>query len=166
MGTNASNPEDNFGLLHQDFTPRPSYAAFTRAMQAEGGAGTQPAPTGTETTPTTTETTRGSPKPNKKKARSARLRYRRRSAPSRLLLVLRRVGKGVVARGVARRRSLVDIHVTCPSAGRAVTVSRLVVRASARGHFRHRVGFAGRLRGCEVVASAAGARAAKTIRLR
>jgi hypothetical protein len=38
MGTNASNPEDNFGLLHQDFTPRPSYAAFTRAMQAEGGA--------------------------------------------------------------------------------------------------------------------------------
>jgi polysaccharide biosynthesis protein PslG len=36
METNASNAEDNFGLLHQDFTPRPSYAAFTRAMQAAG----------------------------------------------------------------------------------------------------------------------------------
>jgi polysaccharide biosynthesis protein PslG len=39
MGTDPSNPEDNFGLLHQNFTPRPSYAAFKRAMQRAGAAG-------------------------------------------------------------------------------------------------------------------------------
>lgn len=37
MGTEPANPEDNFGLLRQDFTPRPAYAAFAAAMQAAPG---------------------------------------------------------------------------------------------------------------------------------
>lgn len=32
MATNPSDPEDNFGMLRQDFTPTPAYAALTRAM--------------------------------------------------------------------------------------------------------------------------------------
>jgi polysaccharide biosynthesis protein PslG len=38
MGVDPSNPEDNFGLLRQDFTPRPAYAAFKAAMEAPAGA--------------------------------------------------------------------------------------------------------------------------------
>jgi exo-beta-1,3-glucanase (GH17 family) len=38
MGVSPSNPEDNFGLLRQDFTPRPAYAAFKAAMEAPAGA--------------------------------------------------------------------------------------------------------------------------------
>lgn len=30
-GTNPASPEDNFGLLHRDFTPKPAYNAFARA---------------------------------------------------------------------------------------------------------------------------------------
>lgn len=32
MATDPSNPEDNFGLLSQNFTPRPAYVAFALAM--------------------------------------------------------------------------------------------------------------------------------------
>jgi hypothetical protein len=32
MGTNLSDPEDNFGLLHNDFTARAAYASFRSAM--------------------------------------------------------------------------------------------------------------------------------------
>jgi hypothetical protein len=32
MAVEPSNPEDNFGLLHANLTPRPSYAAFKTAM--------------------------------------------------------------------------------------------------------------------------------------
>jgi len=39
MGSEPSNPEDNFGLLRQDFTPRPAYAAFAAAMRAAQGGG-------------------------------------------------------------------------------------------------------------------------------
>jgi hypothetical protein len=38
MGSNPADPEDNFGLLHRDFTPRPAYAAFKQAMQGAGGS--------------------------------------------------------------------------------------------------------------------------------
>jgi hypothetical protein len=38
MGVDPSNPEDNFGLLHQDFSPRPAYAAFKAAMLATWSA--------------------------------------------------------------------------------------------------------------------------------
>jgi hypothetical protein len=38
MGTDPSNPEDNFGLLHQNFAARPAYTAFKNAMLAAGGA--------------------------------------------------------------------------------------------------------------------------------
>ncbi len=45
MGTEASNPEDNFGLLRENFSPRPAYAAFAAAMQAAPGMiPTTPAP--------------------------------------------------------------------------------------------------------------------------
>jgi polysaccharide biosynthesis protein PslG len=37
MGTEASNAEDNFGLLRENFAPRPAYAAFAAAMQAVPG---------------------------------------------------------------------------------------------------------------------------------
>jgi len=37
METDPANPEDNFGLLRQNFEPRPAYAAFTAAMQAPAG---------------------------------------------------------------------------------------------------------------------------------
>lgn len=37
MGTEPANPEDNFGLLRQNFTPRPAYAAFAAAMHAAPG---------------------------------------------------------------------------------------------------------------------------------
>ena len=37
MGSDPSNPEDNFGLLRENFTPRPAYAAFAAAMQDAPG---------------------------------------------------------------------------------------------------------------------------------
>lgn len=37
MGSEASNPEDNFGLLHQNFTASPAYNAFQTAMRAAPG---------------------------------------------------------------------------------------------------------------------------------
>jgi hypothetical protein len=35
MATDPTNPEDNFGLLHQDLTPRPAYNAFSRALHSQ-----------------------------------------------------------------------------------------------------------------------------------
>lgn len=75
MGTNLSNPEDNFGLVHNDFTARPAYASFRSAMAAASsststtpvespagstGSTTTPveSPTGSTTT-TTGSTSRG-----------------------------------------------------------------------------------------------------------
>jgi hypothetical protein len=40
MGTDPSNPEDNFGLLRQNFTARPAYTAFKNAMLADASAPT------------------------------------------------------------------------------------------------------------------------------
>jgi hypothetical protein len=37
MATDPSNSEDNFGIVRQDFTPRPSYTALTKAMQTDAG---------------------------------------------------------------------------------------------------------------------------------
>ncbi|HWX44322.1 MAG TPA: family 1 glycosylhydrolase [Solirubrobacteraceae bacterium] len=37
MGSEPANPEDNFGLVRQNFTPRAAYTAFTAAMQAPPG---------------------------------------------------------------------------------------------------------------------------------
>lgn len=34
MGTNAADPEDNFGMLRQDFSQTPAYAALQRAMHS------------------------------------------------------------------------------------------------------------------------------------
>jgi hypothetical protein len=33
MGVEPSNPEQNFGLLHANLAPRPSYTAFRTAMR-------------------------------------------------------------------------------------------------------------------------------------
>jgi polysaccharide biosynthesis protein PslG len=43
METNASDPEDNFGMLRQNFSPTPAYAALKAAMQV--APGTAPPPT-------------------------------------------------------------------------------------------------------------------------
>ena len=58
MATDPTNPEDNFGLLEQNFTPRPSYAAFTAAMAASRAAvsGSAGGTTGTSSTATSTST--------------------------------------------------------------------------------------------------------------
>ncbi len=37
LGSEPADPEDNFGLLRQNFTPTPAYAAFAAAMQAAPG---------------------------------------------------------------------------------------------------------------------------------
>jgi polysaccharide biosynthesis protein PslG len=42
-GTDPTDREDQFGLLHRDFTPKPAYAAFARAL-AEAPDTRQPAP--------------------------------------------------------------------------------------------------------------------------
>jgi len=42
METNASDPEDNFGMLRQNFTPTPAYAALKAAMQVAPGAAPPP----------------------------------------------------------------------------------------------------------------------------
>jgi polysaccharide biosynthesis protein PslG len=42
METNASDPEDNFGLLRQNFAPTPAYAAFKAAMQVAPGTAPDP----------------------------------------------------------------------------------------------------------------------------
>jgi hypothetical protein len=61
MGSDPSNPEDNFGLLEQDFTPRPAYAAFAAAMAADQAGGTvsgsAPASTASTSTAGTSSTT-------------------------------------------------------------------------------------------------------------
>jgi hypothetical protein len=38
METNSSDPEDNFGMLRQNFAPTPGYAALKAAMQVRPGA--------------------------------------------------------------------------------------------------------------------------------
>jgi polysaccharide biosynthesis protein PslG len=42
METNAADPEDNFGMLRQDFTPTPAYAALKAAMQVVPGTAQDP----------------------------------------------------------------------------------------------------------------------------
>lgn len=44
METNPADPEDNFGMLHQNFQPTPAYAALKAAMQAPsaGSGSSQP----------------------------------------------------------------------------------------------------------------------------
>jgi exo-beta-1,3-glucanase (GH17 family) len=37
METNPADPEDNFGMLRQNFTPTPAYAALTAAMHSTAG---------------------------------------------------------------------------------------------------------------------------------
>jgi polysaccharide biosynthesis protein PslG len=44
METNASDPEDNFGMLRQNFSPTPAYAALKAAMQVAPGAAPDPPP--------------------------------------------------------------------------------------------------------------------------
>ncbi len=61
MGDDASNAEDNFGLLKRDFTPRPAYAGFAAALARPSAAvaptATRAAMTAATTTTTTTTTT-------------------------------------------------------------------------------------------------------------
>jgi hypothetical protein len=74
-------------------------------------------------------------------------------AQARLTLTLYRFGSTLIARGAARRHARVLIRVLCPVAGRLSTVRHIVTWSSMRGHFRHSVGRAARLRGCVVVGS-------------
>jgi hypothetical protein len=96
MATDPANPEDNFGLLTEDFTPRPAYAAFTAAMSADQtlstgaaatstgtGAGTQTTTAGTGSTTAGTPPTSGSgrshpsPRSSPRRAHAALERARR-----------------------------------------------------------------------------------------
>jgi exo-beta-1,3-glucanase (GH17 family) len=51
METNPSDPEDNFGMLRQNFAPRPAYAALKAAMHAaSSSSGPEPFQAGTPET--------------------------------------------------------------------------------------------------------------------
>lgn len=55
MAVNASDPEDNFGLLRNDFTQRPVYASFRAAMGAPSATvPSEPSPSSASTPPATT----------------------------------------------------------------------------------------------------------------
>jgi polysaccharide biosynthesis protein PslG len=154
MGTDPSNPEDNFGLLHQNFTTRPSYTAFTRAMQADlGGMVTETAPapsppTSTEPTPTPTKSN------NKHKAHNASVITGHATGRKPLRLTLRQVHGRLVASGHTSRHARVTVRVFCPVHGVLAKARRVALRASVRGFFRHELGPASKLRGCEVAVNA------------
>jgi hypothetical protein len=71
MGSDPSNPEDNFGLLREDFTPRPAHSAFAAAMRTTAGTGS----------PTATTSSLGSHRSRTIRARRHR-KHSRRSQPA------------------------------------------------------------------------------------
>jgi exo-beta-1,3-glucanase (GH17 family) len=140
MATDPSNPEDNFGLLRQDFTPRPAYASFKAALS---GSAVALIPVGsTQTQPVTSLPRR--------RARAARR--------SPLTLTLHKRRNALIAQISVNRQGVVKLGVVCTVARRVTSVRRLTVRLSARRRFRHKMGVVSRLRGCQVYAGMVGSR--------
>jgi hypothetical protein len=124
MGTDAANAEDNFGLLHQNFAPRPAYTAFKNAMLAAAGVpSTEPTPTPVQTLPepattpvpkppepTPTQTKPGR-KPKAKASSLATARQRFESAPQLAARIRHRRPASRRARGV---RSARRVHGRLP----------------------------------------------------
>jgi polysaccharide biosynthesis protein PslG len=187
MAVSLSDPEDNFGLLHNDFTPRPAYAALKSAMLAASSSQltqttSEPSSsitTTSTTTTTTTETTttstggrtsKGSKETSGGKTRTAKTssvklarRTTHRRSKAALFLSRKRV---VIVRGAAPRRSKVIVRVLRSVSGQLSLVRRLTVHASRRGRYRLAVGRMRQLKGCRIVVQIQGQRGARVLRVR
>ena len=155
MSTDAADPESNFGMLREDYSPRPAYAALRAALTAPSGSGSSDAPTtsgggSAGGVPPTTGRRKASP--------------RRRSA---LVLRLKRRRGRVVAYGRAPKGRTVRLSVLRRTSRKHWTVVRRVhVRAGRSGRFVRRVGSVRALRGHAVRAAVAGRGAARMARVR
>jgi polysaccharide biosynthesis protein PslG len=191
MGADPSNPEDNFGLLRQDFTPRPAYAAFKAAMEAspsspfQESSGASGSSTGTSGSGTSGSGTSGSGTSGTgtsgfvtgasgsgasgmgtSGSGTRHSHHRSHASAASLTLALGLVQNTVIASGAAQRRSVVRLGVVCPRSARTSAVRSITTRASASGRFRHGVGGARKLKGCRVVAGVKGASNARVARVR
>jgi len=173
-GTDAASFEDNFGLVRQDFTPKPAYAALREGLSGTEaapipGSDQLPAPSPSPVTglpaapevPAAQPTARIGPSPEvsspPSQPRVGQATGRRPSAvsPSRgnkVLVRVRRVGSSVVATGRAPRASQVLLRLT--GCRRAEVARPRRVKVSGSGRFTQRLGTAARLAGCRVTGEA------------
>lgn len=178
METNASNPEDNFGLLRQNFTPRPAYTALKAAMGSTSGTPVStPVASGSSSQPVllsappqgSASVSSGSP--SQPAALSSPSQSAGRTVESSaviLTLSLGEMGNTVIAHGTARGKSTVGLGATCPLGGgsKASSVHHIVVHVASNGRYRRAIGKLSRLRGCRVVVNSPGAKTARTARVR
>ena len=126
MGSDRTDRNSNFGLLRQDFTPKPAFAAFRTAAAA---VATAPAPTAAPTpSPSPTPTRKG----KKRLARIAVTTILRRGHGVRRLRV-RRVGGRLKVSGRAFAQRRVTIRLR--RHGALHLSARRAVRSGAHGRF-------------------------------
>jgi hypothetical protein len=137
-GTDPSNMEDNFGVIHRDYTAKPGYQALTDVLAQTAGKQTTPPPPAP------------APGPPISPGLVATVRNVNAAAPLQLALVERPQAVYAVVR--APRGSTVVLTVSrCRVHGRgSVTRTR-----APRGHVARRLGRRTRLAGCQVRATLA-----------
>ena len=156
MFTDAADPEANFGMLREDYSPRPAYAALRAALTAPTGSSDSSTPT-----TTTGDGSAGGVPPTKGRRKAS---TRRRAAL--VLRVKRRRGR-VVAYGRAPKGQTVRLSVLRRAPAKRWTVVRSVrLRVGRSGRFVRRVGSVRALRGHAVRAAVAGRRTARIARVR
>jgi hypothetical protein len=144
-GNNRDSMEDNFGVLHRDFTPKAGYAALAAGLRGTAlPAGTADRP-GTTSRSTTTAAGQGT------HARAVKRPAAKRPARLRLWLRVRHGRVAVFGRGPAGRKVALTVRSrTRRGKVRAHQTRRRVVRVDRRGRFRATLGAHKRLGGMTV----------------